>query len=123
MQRDVEPTPRGVDPDARARLWRQGSQRLVEAIADSFLTRTPERLDAARRAIESGDAPALAAVAHDLRPACQLVGATHMADLVTRLEVDAQRAGRAELLEVLEQAAGAFRRVSSWVRHLAEDAG
>lgn len=120
MRRDVEPTPLGVDAGARDRLWRQGSQRLVDAVAASFLARTPERLEQARRAIELDDAAGLAAVAHDLRPSCQMVGATHMAELVTRLEVEAERAERDELLGILEQAAEAFHSVRAWVHAFSE---
>jgi HPt (histidine-containing phosphotransfer) domain-containing protein len=118
MSRDAEATPTGVDPGAPARLWRQGSERLVRTITESFLTRTPERLDRARTALTRHDAETLARIAHDLRSSCDLVGAVSMALLCRRMEEGAGCDDPSSLEDALDELEAEFERVHGWVsRH------
>lgn len=99
-----------------ARLRRQGGDQLVLDLARSFLTRTPERLQALRGARTPG---AVVDVAHSFKTSCRIVGALGMGDLCEALEYAAEQdvLPAAERLDALERA---FYPVRAWLQELLE---
>jgi HPt (histidine-containing phosphotransfer) domain-containing protein len=100
----MRPDAAGADPAevaerraALARLRRFGGARLVRDMAALFLAETPERVDAARRALAAGDRDALARAAHALRSSLGQFGATAAASACAELEAAAAGAPASEL--------------------------
>ncbi len=76
-----------MDADLDAALARVGGDLdLLKGIAAIFLEECPEALAAIRRAIEAGDARALAAAAHSLKGSVSNFGARAAHDAALRLE-------------------------------------
>lgn len=95
---------RAIDPNGEAGL--------VEEVIREFLLQLSDDLPAIRRAVEAGDAPAVAHIAHRLKGAAAQVGAAGMAGLCQELVV-AGRAGSLEpapdLVNRLDREAGRVR--------------
>lgn len=91
----------GIDRTAPDRLRRQGGDRLLLKLADSFLSRTPGRLAELRAAEAPG---AVADLLHAFKTSCHLVGAVGMAARSEALEQDAEDGALpdAEALDAME---------------------
>jgi HPt (histidine-containing phosphotransfer) domain-containing protein len=63
-----------------------GNPEFIPRLAGLFLTNTPGKMDRIRQAVIDGDAAAIREVAHTLRSACGVLGATRMADACARME-------------------------------------
>ena len=87
------PDPRVVDADALERLLRIGGQPFLLEMIELFLENAPERLSAARRALEEGDGPALYRAAHSLKSTAGNLGAQRLQAVAERLEARAAAVG------------------------------
>ncbi len=65
-----------VEPDAIARLRDFGGDKLLRGMIDLFVTNAPPRVAAARRALDSADAPAVRAALHGLKSSAGQLGCT-----------------------------------------------
>lgn len=96
-----------VDDAAIDRLTRIGGADFVVEMIDLFLENAPGRLQAARKALASGDHGALYQAAHSLKSTSANVGARRLQTLAAQLEEQArseQAAGLDGLLAALEEA-------------------
>ena len=75
-----------VDPAAFARLREFGGDPFVIEMIDRFTQYAPGRTAAARDALRSGDATALAAAVHPLKSSAGHVGAKGMSELARQIE-------------------------------------
>jgi len=85
------------DPAALDRLVRFGGEKLLASMIDVFRSNGRERLDAARAALDAGDAAAAALAVHSLKSSAAQLGAMKLSGLCA----DAEVAARAERLEPL----------------------
>ena len=76
-------------------LERVGGLDLVRAVVAAFVKTVPERLAEARRAVEQGDARALAVAVHSLKSSCLQLGAAAVGGACEAVELKAG-AGRLE---------------------------
>lgn len=67
-------------------LQRPGTPNILRKIIETYLTATPQLLEAARLAITTNDAPTLQQAAHSLRSTSATLGAFTLADLCRELE-------------------------------------
>jgi PAS domain S-box-containing protein len=73
----------------------------VSQVVGLFLNSAPERLDALRRALRTGDVSGVKRLAHSFRSSCGNIGATRMQGLCVELEESAGEPGTASLIESL----------------------
>jgi len=90
---------------ALERLEQIGGERLVREVLEVFRRNVPPRLREASQAARKGNAPELARLAHSLKSSCGQVGATAIAEALSRLEDQALHGrldGSAAVLDGLE---------------------
>lgn len=88
------------------RLVRVGGQDLLIRMIELYLEHAPGRMDAIRRAVESGDGAALYQAAHSLKGTAGNLGAIGLQEKVERLEraaTDADTAAARSLLGAVEE--------------------
>jgi CheY-like chemotaxis protein len=73
--------------DAIRALQRDGMPDLVNTVINKYLSHAPMLLDTLRRAVATGDAPAVREAAHSLKSSSANVGATELAARCGQLEV------------------------------------
>jgi HPt (histidine-containing phosphotransfer) domain-containing protein len=102
------PTDETLDPAVVAELRRAqedfGNPEFIQELVGLFRTRTPEKLDRIRRALDAGDAVAVREVAHSLRSNCGMLGAMAMSGACARMEDAAARGDLAAAGEAFQEA-------------------
>ena len=68
----------GIDLDAAERLRQQGGYELLGSLIESFLARTPVRIEQAQSFVEAGDVHRAGEVMHLLGSSCAMLGAVAM---------------------------------------------
>lgn len=104
-----------TDAMALDRLRRFGGDRLLGQMIDLFLVAAPERIEAASRARESGDAEGAERALHSLKSSSAQLGALRM----QRLSEQGEQRARAGLLDEVAPVASALTeelaRVRGWL--------
>lgn len=104
-----------TDPEALERLRRFGGAKLIGDMISLFLEAMPQRLAAARSALDRGDAPAVEHELHALKSSSAQLGALRM----YRLSEEGERLAKAGTLDaaagILTQLATEMPRVHEWL--------
>ena len=85
---------------------------LITELIDLFAQTAPGALAKLERGRDAGDADAIRAAAHNLKGACQNVGAGAMAELCRAIEADPPNADVDRLAELLDPTVAALRTVA-----------
>jgi len=101
-----------LEPEALARLERQGGRALVEALSESFRTRTPTRLEEARGALAAGRFQDVERIFHSLKSSAALIGAPAIRDAAR----DAEAAAKAERADDVARLATRIERIFDALR-------
>jgi two-component system, sensor histidine kinase and response regulator len=99
------------DPEALGRLREWGGDKLVGEMVGLFLSQAPDRIAAARAALESGAPAEVERAAHALRSSSAQIGASRVRALCAEIESRAaggHLTGVAELLASLERELGRY---------------
>lgn len=99
------------DPEAVLRLRRLGNADFVREMIDLAAKLATEKVSAARRALDAGDLQALADATHALKSSAAGVGALHMFELASRIELLSRRGEREPLPQLLAELEAAHTRV------------
>jgi two-component system sensor histidine kinase/response regulator len=106
-----------VDPDRlarlRATLTTGGNASLFARVLRGFVADATERVEALRRAIDLGEAPAARQVAHALRSSSVNVGASRLAEVAEELELLATTGSLDGAQPLLQQLADEFQRAEA----------
>jgi HPt (histidine-containing phosphotransfer) domain-containing protein len=98
-----------LDRGALDRLIRIGGQEFLVEMIDLFLEHAPERLDAARSALDQGDFPAVYRAAHSLKSTAGNLGARNVQGVAERIETSARAEDAASIGPLLEELARHYR--------------
>lgn len=109
-----------LDPAALERLKRFGGGKLLGEMIRLFLTAAPERITAARVAVDANDAPALELALHSLKSSSAQLGAMRMQRLCAQGEQDARDGNLAAVRPVVGDLEQEFTRVQEWLTSFAE---
>lgn len=109
------------DGAALERLIRFGGFKLLTAMVDMFRIHSPQRLEAARVAVERGDADGAKLAFHSLKSSAGQLGAVHLARLCNDAEELARLERLHDLSRVLASVQDAYDRAVQWMnRHVTE---
>lgn len=110
-----------TDPEAIARLERQGGSKLKRKMIQRFLGNTPGKLAESRAALEANDDVLFRRSMHKLRSTTLLLGALRMSTLCIEGEMMARDKQHDEGREVLDGLDLEFQRIRPWFEGLLED--
>lgn len=99
------------DPEALGRLREWGGDKLVDEMVGLFLAQAPDRIAAARAALETGAPAEVERAAHALRSSSAQIGASRVRALCAEIEARAaggHLTGVAELLASLKRELGRY---------------
>lgn len=105
---------RGLDETALGFLHEVGGRPFVAEMIELFRDHTPERLAAARTALEDGRVDAVGMVAHSLKSSAGQLGCPDLVEKCRRLELLAAPGaggGREEVMRLLEAIEAEYQRV------------
>lgn len=109
----MEPEPLNIRTlDVLKEMEEPGGEDFLGEIIDAYVQDTEGRIRSARNALESGDARAMAKLAHAIKGSSLNVGAEHLASLAYAIEKDG-KAGLAVQPAALAAAEREFERVKS----------
>lgn len=107
--------PPPFDPAALERLRRFGGAKLLNEMIALFLAGAPERIAAAQRGTEAGDAPATEMALHSLKSSSAQLGAMHMQRLSAQGEQLARDGDLSMLGTLVRDLDDEFTRVHAWL--------
>lgn len=99
------------DPEAVIRLRRLGNAAFVREMIDLARQLAVEKVAAARIALDAGDLLALGDAVHALKSSSSGIGARHMFELASRIELLSRRGERELLPQLLAELEAAHKRV------------
>lgn len=103
--------PAEFDPEAVLRLRRLGNADFVREMIDLARKLAAEKVAAARTALAADDLQALGDAAHALKSSASGIGARHMFELASRIELLSRRGERELLPQLLAELEAAHERV------------
>ena len=104
-----------TDPDALARLRRFGGDKLLREMIGLYLDAAPERIAAARSALETSDVMAAELALHSLKSSSAQLGAARLSRLSDQGEIIARTGALDGIADIIGEMEGELVRVQAWL--------